>query len=212
MKHCSGCEEFYRGRSGNVHTCFCDTLQSTAKPQLLGAGESVSFSTKTPQVIKSENVICYDVDDTLILWEESSGFTWDKGFTPDGEARSAATSESEREARATREGSRSAATRLGVTCPHDGKPLCVNRHEPHIKLLMNHKARGKTIIVWSQGGYQWAEAVVKALGLTEHVDFIMSKPRAYVDDLPVQEWMKDRIYINPDSNWGQGLEKSDENS
>jgi phosphoserine phosphatase len=126
------------------------------------------------KTIQNENVIFFDVDDTLVLWE----------------SRSVGSADWAREAR------------VNVVDPYDNKTVYLTKHQPHIKLLMNHKARGSTVVVWSQGGYAWAEAVVKALGLEEYVDLIMSKPRTYVDDLPVSDWLKDRVYISRDSSWG----------
>lgn len=67
----------------------------------------------------------------------------------------------------------------------------------HIALLKQFKAQGKYIVVWSQGGYKWAEAVVDALGLRSEVDLIMTKPEYYVDDLPASEWTE-RLYIDTD--------------
>jgi len=49
--------------------------------------------------------------------------------------------------------------------------------------------QGHYTIVWSQGGHEWAEQVVKALKLEECVDQIMTKPKWYMDDLPADEWM-----------------------
>jgi hypothetical protein len=92
-----------------------------------------------------------------------------------------------------------------IVDPYDNKTVFLAPHHPHIKLLKNHHTRGTYIVVWSQGGFAWAEAVVKALGLEDHVDLIMSKPRAYVDDLPADAWMKERIYISPNSKWGVGF-------
>ncbi len=86
--------------------------------------------------------------------------------------------------------------------PYDGTMTFLRPHLPHITLLKNHFARGSHIVVWSQGGYQWVEAVVKALGLEQYVHQCMTKPRAYVDDLPADAWMKERIYIPVDSKWG----------
>lgn len=119
-------------------------------------------------VHKSENVIPYDVDDTLIMWEKSS-----------------------------------LTSGIPILDPTDGKTVYVVPHKPHIKMLRRHAARGFTIIVWSQSGYQWAEAVVKALGLEDVVAEVFTKPSTYVDDLPVSEWMNERVYLKPDSNWGQ---------
>lgn len=119
--------------------------------------------------IANENVIFFDVDDTLVLWTDKPN--------PD--------------------------TDVKVTDPYDGKNVYVRAHKPHIKLLKNHSERGATVFVWSQNGFAWAEAVVKALELESYVSFILTKPRAYVDDLPVSEWLTERIYIKPTSNWGQ---------
>ena len=48
---------------------------------------------------------------------------------------------------------------------------------------MIHRSRDHTIVVWSAGGYKWAEAAVKALGLTKFVDVVMCKPSWIYDDL-----------------------------
>lgn len=61
--------------------------------------------------------------------------------------------------------------------------------EENVEALKLHKARGHKIIVWSQGGFDWAEAVVKALGLEELVDFVCSKPTWVYDDLQPAAWM-----------------------
>lgn len=66
----------------------------------------------------------------------------------------------------------------------------------NIELLKDMKARGRYIVVWSQGGFAWAEAVVLALGLQDYVDLIIEKPIAYVDDLQASEFMTQRIYLN----------------
>jgi phosphoserine phosphatase len=120
------------------------------------------------QVIRNESVVCFDVDDTLVMWNHVG-----------------------------------TALKIPVECPYDGSSFDLTPHESHIKLLKNHKARGHIVVVWSQSGYAWAESVIKTLGLSEYVDFIMTKPRTYVDDLPVQEWLQDRVYIEPTSGWGR---------
>jgi hypothetical protein len=70
-------------------------------------------------------------------------------------------------------------------------------HEPMVRLLLEEHARGSFVIVWSRSGFAWAEAVVIALGLVGKVHLIMSKPIAYFDDVPVEAWMKDRVFIEP---------------
>lgn len=68
-------------------------------------------------------------------------------------------------------------------------------HEPHIKLLKEFKSNGKLIVVWSQGGSDWAEAVVDALNLREHVDLCVCKPTWFVDDLMNFMFMPESIRI-----------------
>lgn len=91
---------------------------------------------------------------------------------------------------------------IGINSPYEKTTEWVLPHRPHIKLLKNRHARGATIVVWSANGYRWAEAVVKALNLEPYVHFIMSKPQAYVDDLPAAEILGERMYLQPDSAWG----------
>lgn len=56
-------------------------------------------------------------------------------------------------------------------------------HRVHIELLKEFKQKGKVVVVWSQGGSDWAETVVKTLGLEEFVDLVVSKPHWWVDDV-----------------------------
>ena len=73
-----------------------------------------------------------------------------------------------------------------------GNTVCINcdghlshmvRSEGNIEELKRHGSRGIDVIVWSKGGYRWAERVVKALGLEKYVSAIMSKPICYYDDI-----------------------------
>lgn len=104
-------------------------------------------------VANSERVICFDIDDTLIIWDKTSYSGGSFGY-------------------------------VAVKCPHEKITTHHRVHQRHVKFLKRMKAKGLTIVVWSQGGTAWAEAVVKALGLEDHVDFVMSKPEKCVDDLP----------------------------
>lgn len=124
------------------------------------------------KVIKSENLIVFDVDETLVCYPGK------------------------------KDGVKFPSDNILVYDPYDGEYVARSAHKPHIKLLKNHKARGATILVWSQNGYEWAKAVVRALELDEFVDIIASKPRAYVDDLPSSEWMGPRIYMKPEDPFG----------
>lgn len=44
------------------------------------------------------------------------------------------------------------------------------------------RSRGHVIVVWSQGGVDWAKTVVRELKLEPYVDFILAKPSWYADD------------------------------
>lgn len=92
---------------------------------------------------------------------------------------------------------------IAFTDPYDATQHYVVPHIPHIKILKDRKARGATIIVWSQSGWAWAEAIVKALDIGQSVDMVMSKPVAYIDDKPVEEWMAERIYLGSESMYGR---------
>jgi predicted phosphatase len=80
-------------------------------------------------------------------------------------------------------------------------------HYRHIELLRQFKARGHTVVVWSQGGSAWAASVCRTLGIDHLVDYAMDKPNWYVDDLPSEAWMRAPIYLDPmdpkkDKRWG----------
>lgn len=84
---------------------------------------------------------------------------------------------------------------IEIKCPYDGimqKRIIMFRN---LKLVKDKHARGYTIIAWSAAGGKWAEAVCKAIGLDDYVTMYMSKPSAYIDDLPVEQWMPYRIYL-----------------
>jgi predicted phosphatase len=70
-----------------------------------------------------------------------------------------------------------------------------------IRLLKEEKIRGSHIVVWSRGGYKWAEHVILALKLENYVDEVMTKPLAYFDDKLVEEWLKYRVYLSPETKY-----------
>lgn len=85
---------------------------------------------------------------------------------------------------------------IPIESPYEkGLTYFLTPHEKHIRLMKDYKARGFTIVVWSAGGVEWAETVVKALKLEEYVDAVFTKPCRYVDDLKCNEWMGNQVYI-----------------
>lgn len=112
------------------------------------------------KTIRNENVVPFDVDDTLVMRENP--------------------------------GDR---TPIKVIDPADGVTREVYPHSFHIEQLIKQKGRGFVIIVWSQAGFGWAENVISALGLSAHVDLVMTKPNKYFDDLPAEKWMGAQLYF-----------------
>lgn len=111
------------------------------------------------KVVSEEKIICFDVDDTLVMHcskDDSSHIIYD---------------------------------------PSSGVAFSVRPHQFHINLLKQHAGRGYTIIVWSAGGYRWAETVLKELAIDNYVDIVMTKPTKYVDDLLCGEWMGEHLYF-----------------
>jgi FMN phosphatase YigB (HAD superfamily) len=126
-------------------------------------------------VIPGERAVFFDVDDTLVLW-------------------SAKPEELE-------------AHGVSFQCPAGGAVIddeiipsspwseFLLPHRKHIARLIKHKKDGDTVIVWSAGGYDWAESVVRTLGLEDYVDLIISKPYCFYDDLTPGEFMGQNCYI-----------------
>lgn len=120
-------------------------------------------------VAKSEQVITFDCDDTLIFWD-------DQCYT--GGALE---------------------NYIEMICPHDGAKTYHRVHKRHVAFLKKQKAKGYTVVVWSAGGTAWAEAVVLKLGIEGYVDIVMSKPQKYVDDiLDANHILGNHIYLSED--------------
>jgi hypothetical protein len=79
------------------------------------------------------------------------------------------------------------------------KFITLGINEPMIRLLKEEYSRGSHIKVWSRGGYAWAANIIKELQLESYVHEVLSKPTAYFDDKPIEEWLKYRVYISPDA-------------
>lgn len=92
---------------------------------------------------------------------------------------------------------------ITVRDPYADRWIKVWANMPMLTILREEYSRGSFIIVWSKGGFSWAEAVIKTLHFEEYVDIIMSKPYVYFDDKDVDEWLKDRVWIHPNTVYKQ---------
>jgi hypothetical protein len=117
------------------------------------------------QVIKSEQLRMWDIDDTLVMHSEPCDESVD------------------------------------IHDPIDDRTITLGINAPMVRLLKEEHSRGGFIVVWSRGGYAWAQAVITALKLTDKVHLIMSKPLVYFDDSPVENWLKDRVYLHPSTKY-----------
>lgn len=77
----------------------------------------------------------------------------------------------------------------------DGPNYTVN--EKYVTLIQQFRARGHTIIVWSQGGAEWAASVVYEFNLNSYVTACISKPDWFADDKAASEFLPEmnRIYL-----------------
>jgi FMN phosphatase YigB (HAD superfamily) len=71
----------------------------------------------------------------------------------------------------------------------DGCTWCLEPKWEIIRALKRHKLAGDTVIVWSQGGWDWAKEVVDVLQIEESVDAVITKPHIYYDDLHCDKFM-----------------------
>lgn len=119
-----------------------------------------------PTSIRSNLVTCFDIDDTLIYWDHD---------------------------KSTKRYGRPSLKRVTIEL----NKRSIDKHiiKEHVEELIRQKESGAFIIVWSASGYEWAEAVVKALNICDHVDLIMSKPMRIYDDKDPQDWMPKRRYM-----------------
>lgn len=119
------------------------------------------------QINKSEQVICVDIDNTLVL----------HGPIKKGQKT------------------------VSITNPYTKEQKIMRIHEPHLRVVTERLARGATLIVWSAGGYAWAEAVLKALNLTHKNIRVFSKSIAYIDDKVATKWMGEHINMDPEDTY-----------
>lgn len=127
---------------------------------------------------ESEMTATFDCDDTLVMWGIGGNQPYDMwAFTEQEKCKPEDV--------------------VRIECPYQaGEVYYLVKHNRHIKLLHDYKARGFGIVIWSAGGAKWAKAVTDALGLNGMVDLVMAKPNRHVDDMPCEKWMGERVYID----------------
>lgn len=126
------------------------------------------MDTKKPFKVPDKPTVYFDVDDTLVMWHGNV-------VKP-----------------------KSSEGTVTLKDPRDGSTLFLKVHDEHVEMLKGHKMRGHSVVVWSAGGADWAEYVIKELKLESYVDVIMSKPNWWYDDLLAKEILfpHSRKYIN----------------
>lgn len=124
---------------------------------------------KKPNIVKSERNVFFDVDDTLVMHENPNTNLL------------------------------RLVDEVRVHDTVENRDIRVRKNRPMIRLLLEEHARGSYITVWSKGGFAWAASVIEALDLNAYVHVIMTKPTVYMDDKDVSEWLRDRVYLAPDS-------------
>lgn len=95
----------------------------------------------------------------------------------------------------------SAGDAVMIKDPLRNRVIQATRHHAMIRLLEEEHHRGSLVVVWSRGGYEWAANVIEALGLTDKVDLVLTKPMVYFDDIPIQEWLTNRVYLKPGTHY-----------
>lgn len=70
-------------------------------------------------------------------------------------------------------------------------------HKAHLAKIEEFLVRGQAVVIWSAGGYVWAERIAKELGLFGRVHAILCKPAWWIDDLTANEVLlpSGRIYL-----------------
>lgn len=77
---------------------------------------------------------------------------------------------------------------------------CFLPHKKHIEFLWKLKAQGYGIVIFSAAGGEWADKIVKQLGLLDLPDVVMSKPEFVIDDLlDASKIIKSVLWIDPNT-------------
>jgi len=78
-------------------------------------------------------------------------------------------------------------------------------HKGHLVQMYKHAARGHQIILWSAGGWEWAERVAVALGLDKDIKnlVVLEKPTWFYDDLRPEDFLGYNKYLGKDPEAGK---------
>jgi hypothetical protein len=125
------------------------------------------------------DVLCVDVDDTLVSWSPVA----------DHELEHCVPFE--------RETPNPVLYIETIDITFDGVTKKYWLYRDNVESVKTHHHKGRTIVVWSGSGAEWAEAVVKAVGLQEFVTVVMAKPRWLLDDMKPADFL-------PTPYWGLG--------
>jgi hypothetical protein len=111
------------------------------------------------QILKSDLVVCVDVDDTLVSWSQLEHIPECINI------------------------------RGVIEIDFNDVKATYQVYSDNVESLMTHHHKGHYIVVWSGSGCEWALAVVEALKLEAYVDVVMAKPRWLLDDMKPEEFM-----------------------
>lgn len=76
-----------------------------------------------------------------------------------------------------------------------GKKFTIRPIWTHVSQLVQQSLKGIRIVVWSAGGADWAEAVVKTLKLEDYVEVILTKPDFFYDDSTPEGFMGKHFFF-----------------
>lgn len=110
-------------------------------------------------VVPQGNTVYFDVDDTLIYWDDEK---IDSSILD--------------------------LARM-IRIELNGQEIIRYSIEENVREIMLQKLSGCHVVVWSASGSQWAAAVIEALEMSEYVDVVVSKPTQYYDDKDCKDWM-----------------------
>lgn len=123
-------------------------------------------------VLKGDNTIFFDVDNTLILWNcdpQDPRTIWIPSLKVDG-------------------------VNENGTVSYEHVPVIP--HEKHLLMIKRHKQLGNTVVVWSKSGPEWARNIVEYFGLSGYVDLVCGKPCVVYDDLKPDQFLTDCRFLN----------------